>query len=87
MDRVAIGGAGYVGRDPRRAGKAYGDYAVETALRFRSSSSVEDIEGFNGAGLYTSYTGYLHPELLKDVKDHDATIERALLRVGFVLEL
>lgn len=32
------------------------------ALRFRSSSTIEDIEGFNGAGLYASYTGYLYPE-------------------------
>lgn len=30
-------------------------------LRFRSSSNVEDAEGFNGAGLYASYTGYLDP--------------------------
>ncbi|MCB9693669.1 MAG: hypothetical protein H6736_17790 [Alphaproteobacteria bacterium] len=28
-------------------------------LRFRSSSTVEDVEGFNGAGLYISATGYL----------------------------
>jgi hypothetical protein len=28
-------------------------------LRFRSSSTVEDIEGFNGAGLYISATGFL----------------------------
>lgn len=30
-------------------------------LRFRSSSTVEDVEGFNGAGLYTSKTGYRSP--------------------------
>jgi hypothetical protein len=59
---------------------AYGDHHVEAGLRFRSSSSVEDIEGFNGAGLYTSFTGYLQPELLDDEKDHDKTIERALVR-------
>ncbi len=27
-------------------------------LRFRSSSTVEDVDGFNGAGLYDSNTGY-----------------------------
>jgi hypothetical protein len=58
----------------------YADYDASAGLRFRSSSSVEDIEGFNGAGLYTSYTGYLHPELLDDPNDQDKTIERAILR-------
>ncbi|HRD99974.1 MAG TPA: hypothetical protein PLV68_01675, partial [Ilumatobacteraceae bacterium] len=41
---------------------------------------MEDIEGFNGAGLYTSYTGYLDPTALPDKDDHDKTIERAILR-------
>jgi Pyruvate phosphate dikinase, AMP/ATP-binding domain len=36
-------------------------YSAEQGLRFRSSSTVEDIEGFNGAGLYDSSTGYLVP--------------------------
>jgi hypothetical protein len=58
----------------------YDGYDVEAGLRFRSSSSVEDIEGFNGAGLYTSYTGYLDPESLPDRDDRDNTIERAMLR-------
>ncbi|MBT3223064.1 MAG: hypothetical protein HN348_28660, partial [Proteobacteria bacterium] len=35
---------------------------AKQGLRFRSSSNVEDIEGFNGAGLYTSTTGYREPE-------------------------
>lgn len=30
-----------------------------TNMRFRSSTNAEDIEGFNGAGLYDSYTGTL----------------------------
>ncbi len=30
-----------------------------TDFRFRSSTNAEDIEGFNGAGLYESYTGSL----------------------------
>ena len=33
--------------------------APEQGLRFRSSSSVEDLPGFNGAGLYRSVTGLL----------------------------
>ncbi len=39
----------------------FAGYAPEQGLRFRSSSTVEDIEGFNGAGLYDSATGYLTP--------------------------
>ena len=39
----------------------FGRYADTQALRFRSSSNVEDAEGFNGAGLYTSNSGFLHP--------------------------
>ena len=58
----------------------YGNYDSAAGLRFRSSSSVEDIEGFNGAGLYTSYTGYLEADQLDDPNDRDNTIERALLR-------
>ncbi len=47
-------------------------------LRFRSSSSVEDIEGFTGAGLYDSNTGFLDPELQADEDDHDKTVERTI---------
>jgi hypothetical protein len=39
----------------------FAGYSSEQGLRFRSSSTVEDIEGFNGAGLYDSATGYLVP--------------------------
>lgn len=39
----------------------FGAYSAEQGLRFRSSSTVEDIEGFNGAGLYDSSTGFLVP--------------------------
>ena len=60
--------------------RTYAGYDATAGLRFRSSSSVEDIEGFNGAGLYTSYTGYLQPDRLADPDDRDKTIERALLR-------
>lgn len=47
-------------------------------LRFRSSSSVEDIEGFTGAGLYDSNTGFLLPQLQADEKDHKKTVERTI---------
>ena len=60
--------------------RAYEDHAGPVALRFRSSSSVEDIEGFNGAGLYTSTTGFLRPALVTEEKDRDNTIERAIVR-------
>ncbi|MCX6523055.1 MAG: hypothetical protein NTZ21_20555 [Actinobacteria bacterium] len=58
--------------------RTYGTYADTTGLRFRSSSSVEDVEGFNGAGLYTSYTGFLRPESQSDPDDRDNTIESAI---------
>lgn len=47
-------------------------------LRFRSSSSIEDIEGFSGAGLYDSNTGFLQPELQADEGDHKKTVERTI---------
>ena len=44
-----------------------------TNIRFRSSTNAEDIEGFNGAGLYNSYTA---------IKGHsEKTIENALRKV------
>lgn len=33
-----------------------------SSFRFRSSTNAEDLDGFNGAGLYTSKTGYLSNE-------------------------
>ncbi|MFV8754707.1 PEP/pyruvate-binding domain-containing protein [Nannocystaceae bacterium ST9] len=52
---------------------SFAELAPTQGLRFRSSSSIEDIEGFNGAGLYASNTGFLAPELQADEKDkkHD----------------
>lgn len=58
--------------------RTYATYADTTGLRFRSSSSVEDVEGFNGAGLYTSYTGFLRPDAQPDEDDRDNTIEAAI---------
>ena len=37
------------------------ELAPTQGLRFRSSSSVEDLPGFNGAGLYRSVTGWVYP--------------------------
>ncbi len=48
------------------------------ALRFRSSSTAEDIEGFNGAGVYISASGFLHPELQASSKDQKRTISQAI---------
>jgi hypothetical protein len=52
--------------------------APSQGLRFRSSSTVEDIEGFNGAGLYDSNTGFFEPTLQADPKEHKRTIEWAI---------
>lgn len=49
----------------------------EQGLRFRSSSTIEDLEGFNGAGLYTSTTGFLHAEQ----QGEDRTVATALSEV------
>jgi hypothetical protein len=38
------------------------ELSPQQALRFRSSSTAEDIEGFNGAGVYISESGFLYPE-------------------------
>jgi hypothetical protein len=56
----------------------FGSYADTQGLRFRSSSSVEDIEGFSGAGLYDSNTGFLKPEAQADEGDHKKTVERTI---------
>lgn len=56
----------------------YGHYAPQQGLRFRSSSSVEDIEGFNGAGLYDSNTGYLQPLVQPDPGERKKDIEWAI---------
>ncbi|MCP4962864.1 MAG: hypothetical protein GY925_26810 [Actinomycetia bacterium] len=58
-------------------GTTFADLSLDQGLRFRSSSTVEDIEGFNGAGLYESATGFLDPE--RDRKGR--TIDDAILEV------
>lgn len=55
----------------------YANYSVYQGIRFRSSSTAEDIEGFNGAGLYESNTGFLYPDW-QTGKDKKKTVEAAL---------
>jgi hypothetical protein len=56
----------------------YGELTDTQALRFRSSSNVEDIVGFNGAGLYDSNPGYLHPEAQPTPKLQERSVEWGL---------
>ncbi len=56
----------------------FGNLSETQGLRFRSSSSVEDIEGFSGAGLYDSNTGYFDPGVLPDENDQNRTVEWAI---------
>jgi len=56
----------------------FGHYAVTQGLRFRSSSTAEDVEGFNGAGLYDSNTGYLDAAAQPNPSDRKQTIEYAI---------
>ncbi|MBL8783534.1 MAG: hypothetical protein JNJ59_01430 [Deltaproteobacteria bacterium] len=66
-------------RDLRQALEArYATLAPTQALRFRSSSTAEDVPGFNGAGLYVSNTGFLYPSLLTDPGDRKKTVEYAV---------
>ncbi|MBI5514334.1 MAG: hypothetical protein HY909_11230 [Deltaproteobacteria bacterium] len=61
--------------------ETYRDLVPTQGLRFRSSSNVEDIEGFNGAGLYESFTGFLDPAAQASEADRQKSVERAILRV------
>jgi hypothetical protein len=72
--------AAYLGRITAALSERFAFLAPKQGLRFRSSSSAEDVEGFNGAGLYESHTGYLHPEL-QSAKKQSKTVEDALRRV------
>ena len=49
-------------------------YANGARIRFRSSTNAEDIKGFNGAGLYGSYTG-----VVGNISDR--TVEQAIKKV------
>ncbi|MBL8678769.1 MAG: hypothetical protein JNK05_06370 [Myxococcales bacterium] len=65
----------------RALSSAYSFLAPTQGLRFRSSSNAEDIEGFNGAGLYESFTGFLDARSQRTESDQRKTIERAIQRV------
>ncbi|TNF26969.1 MAG: hypothetical protein EP329_20270 [Deltaproteobacteria bacterium] len=52
--------------------------APTQGLRFRSSATAEDVPGFNGAGLYDSNTGFLHPEQQADPDDRKKSVAWAL---------
>ena len=64
----------------RELSTVFADLAPTQGLRFRSSSNVEDIEGFNGAGLYESFTGFLDPSAQSSASDRGKTVERAIAR-------
>ena len=53
----------------------------EQGLRARSSSNVEDLEGFNGAGLYGSFTGFLYPRVQPNASDQGRDLTRAIREV------
>jgi hypothetical protein len=56
----------------------FATYSKEQGLRFRSSSTVEDIEGFNGAGLYVSSTGFVEPRKAQGKLEKRASLADAL---------
>lgn len=58
----------------------FGHFAATQGLRFRSSSTVEDIEGFSGAGLYDSNTGFLDPAAQADETNRDKSVDWAVRR-------
>ena len=51
------------------------------ALRLRSSSTAEDIDGFNGAGVYISVTGFLYADEQAKKSDRALTVPRAITAV------
>jgi hypothetical protein len=56
----------------------YADLSHLQGIRFRSSSTAEDIKGFNGAGLYDSNTGYLYPDEQPTANLQKRSVEWAL---------
>lgn len=70
-----------------RLRQAYGDSVEQMFVRFRSSTNVEDLETFSGAGLYDSKTGCLGDDLDGDedgpshclTAEHRAYIEAELV--------
>jgi hypothetical protein len=58
----------------------FAHFSPYQGLRFRSSSTAEDIEGFNGAGLYDSNTGFFDPTIQPDKDDKKHTLAWAILK-------
>ncbi len=56
----------------------FASLSPEQGLRFRSSSTVEDVEGFNGAGLYDSNTGFVDPTGRPDKGERKKTFAWAI---------
>jgi hypothetical protein len=64
----------------RKFEERFGTLADDQPLRFRSSSTAEDVEGFNAAGVYSSHSGYLFAARLIG-EQQKATVARAIRRV------
>jgi hypothetical protein len=58
----------------------YAAFSPLQGLRFRSTSTAEDVPGFNGAGLYDSNTGFLKPSLQPDPDDKKKSIGWAIAK-------
>lgn len=58
----------------------YASFASTQGLRFRSSSTAEDVPGFNGAGLYDSNTGFIEPLVQTDPDDKKKSLSWAILK-------
>ncbi len=59
----------------------FGRLGHQQALRFRSSSTAEDIDGFNGAGVYISTTGFLYPAEQPKKSDQALSAQKAVTNV------
>lgn len=64
----------------RTLNQRFAAFSPRQGLRFRSSSTAEDIEGFTGAGLYVSSTGFLYPDQQTNEKERKRSVEWALKR-------
>lgn len=81
MIRNAPMEAGYLARITDALRQRFAFLSHAQGLRFRSSSTAEDVEGFGGAGLYESHTAYLYPEEQTDSGDRAKTIEETVKQV------
>ncbi len=61
--------------------KQFEGLSDDQPLRFRSSSTAEDVDGCNAAGVYASYSGYLHAERAKTPQLRSKTAARAIAKV------